>query len=141
MDGGMFIKSMACALAWRDGRDSGVNAMLGILHTVRNRAEHFLVGDWLGAVEFFDDECFTGVYPDIRDPEFQQVLQIVDSVYDGTRQDKLTNGANLYMRFFEGPAGGTLPMFSFPRTAQIGFIHFYNAPITVDRRGIDHAHV
>lgn len=34
--------------------------------------------------------------PDVRDPSFSQVLGFVEGIFEGTIQDKLTNGAIYY---------------------------------------------
>jgi len=102
MSGDDFIKAQCCLLAWRDGHGYGANAMIGILHVIRNRTTAN-GGDWLVTVQ---DSCNdahfgrlqppAGGYPDVRDPVFQILLDVVDSIYDGTRLDRLTNDANHY---------------------------------------------
>jgi hypothetical protein len=102
-----FEKSMACLLAWREERSNGVNGMLGVLFVVRNRARAgWSQGSWSKIIESHNQfssmsvvgDSQTVAYPDldVRDPGFLQILQIVDSVYDDTRPDLLTNGALYY---------------------------------------------
>lgn len=89
-------KSMACLLAWIDGKRNGVNGMLAILHVIRNRsaagAEN---GNWVNIVwEELDRK--NSIAPDTRDPDFQAILQHVDGVYSGEIKDNLTTGATHY---------------------------------------------
>jgi hypothetical protein len=100
-----FEKGLASLLAWREERSNGVNGMMGVLFVVNNRAKAgWSGGNWTRVIEAHNQfssisvlgDSQTVAYPDVRDPMFMQVLQAVDSVYDGERQDKLTNGALYY---------------------------------------------
>lgn len=102
MTGVEFIKSCAALHAWSEGRKYGFNGMLGILFVIRNRAQqNQFNGDWLKIIYSIGTE--DNSYPDVREPEFQRLLQWVDGVYDGTVEDKITNGATYYSTMNVGP--------------------------------------
>jgi hypothetical protein len=137
-----FEKAVACLLAWREERSNGVNGCLGVLFVVRNRATAgWSGGNWSKIIEGHNQfssmsvsgDSQTVVYPDVRDPKFLQLLQVVDSVYDGERQDLLTNGA-LYYADLNSPGytrGGWFDRnviqnsASHPRVAQIGTTSYF----------------
>lgn len=116
--------------------------MLGVLFVVRNRAKAgWGQGDWAKIISQHNQfssmsvagDSQTVLYPDVRDPSFLQVLQIVDTVYDGSRDDVLTNGA-LYYADLGSPAyhkGGWFDRFiagdqeTHPRVAQIGTTTYF----------------
>jgi len=111
MDPANYIKSVLALLAWREENINGVNGMLGVMFVVRARAQAWGKGDWLSVMTAHNQfssmtvagDGQTVKYPDPRDPAFQRVLQIVDSVFDGTMTDTLTNGA-LYYADLASPA-------------------------------------
>lgn len=131
MDSDSFIKAQAALLAWRDGHRNGVNGMLGVLFVVRRQTK--LCGDnWMQIIRNRTD-C-EHEWPDVRDPEFQTLLQLVDSVYDGTKTDKLTNEATSYAEtgtpdnicIIRQPQVYTaFHVESLCRVAQIGTLEFY----------------
>lgn len=103
-----FIKSMACLTAWREENINKLNGMTAVLFALRNRFDAAPAGgfkkDWLANIAShgqFSSMTILGDgqtvhYPDPRDPEFIQLLQVVDGIYDGTTVDKLTSGALFY---------------------------------------------
>ena len=98
-----FEQSMAALFAWREENDNCANAMLGILYVLRNRVEAgWHHGSWIEniahAEEHHPGQKTVDAYPDVRDPAFLQVLQLVDEVYDGRRKDNLTGGALYWAR-------------------------------------------
>jgi hypothetical protein len=120
-----FIKGQLCLIAWLDGFESGTNAMIGICHVVRNRVTAgWHDGDWVRTVWGLISARHRtwGEPPDVRDPLFMPLLQVVDSIYDGTRADKLTDGALGYFKNTEH-FGALLE--SAQRVAQIGQLTFY----------------
>lgn len=98
-----YEKCLAALLAWREERSNGVNGMLGVLYVVRNRYKAW-GGSWSQVIDKHNQFSSISVlgdnetiaYPDPRDPSFLQILQLTDTVYDGTRPDNLTNGALYY---------------------------------------------
>lgn len=134
-----FEKGLAALLAWREERSNGANGMLAVLFVVRNRAKAgWSNGDWCKIIEAHNQfssmsvvgDSQTVLYPDVRDPAFLQILQTVDSVYDDTRQDLLTNGA-LYYADLSSPAytkGGWFDrniIASHARVAKIGTTDYF----------------
>jgi len=100
-----FEKGLAALLAWREERSNGTNGMLGVLFVVRNRQKAgWSAGSWSKIIEGHNQfssmsvsgDSQTVAYPDVRDPSFLTILQLVDSIYDETRVDNLTNGALYY---------------------------------------------
>jgi Cell Wall Hydrolase len=100
-----YEKALGCLLAWREERSNGVNGMLGVLFVVRNRSKaNWGQGDWSKIIESHNqfssvsvlDNPETVLYPDVRNPQFLDVLQTVDAIYNDERQDLLTMGALYY---------------------------------------------
>lgn len=60
----------------------------------------------------------SGLEADVKSPNFQHVLQIVDLIYINMRKDRLTNGANRFGTSSEIPEGIT-------PTASIGQLFFW----------------
>lgn len=110
MTGEDVLKVHAAEVAFDDG--ATFPERIGILLALRNRAEHNGYG-WVAALQDHDAVC-----PDVRDPEFQRVLDAVDGVFDGTRPDDLVNGATGWMKL---GLVHTVP----DRVAQIGQLEFY----------------
>lgn len=84
------LKWELALMGWRAGKNISLNASLAAMFVCRNR---FLAGlrdgDWLKNIRAIP---VGSVDPDIRQPDFTEVLAIVDSVFDGTRRDTLTVG-------------------------------------------------
>lgn len=137
-----FEMAIASLLSWREERSNGINGMLGVLFVVRNRLKALWNGgDWckiIAAHNQFSSMSVLGdsqtvAYPDVRDPSFLQLLQTVDSVYDDSRKDVLTNGA-LYYADMASPGytkGGWFDRVivgdpaKHPRAAQIGTTTYF----------------
>lgn len=136
-----FEKSLCSLVAWREERSNGINGMLGVLFVIRNRARAgWNQGSWsknIAAHNQFSSISVIGdsqtvVYPDVRDPLFLQLIQVVDSVYDDARPDNLTGGA-LYYADLGSPAyhkGGWFDKNvahspEHPRTAQVGSTSYF----------------
>lgn len=121
-----FIKAQIALVAWLGGHAGGPNAMLGIAFLIKRTADE-CNGDWKEAIEFHHPgEKDNGSYqlPDIRDPEFTAFLRTVDSVYNGSREDKITNRATHYV--VSENKDNWFPTHSlFERTAKVGPVEFY----------------
>lgn len=136
-----FEKALGALLAWREERSNGVNGMLAVLFVVRNRAKAgWNQGSWSKIIEAHNQfssmsvvgDSQTVAYPDPRDPQFLSILQLVDQVYDDTKQDALTTGA-LYYADMNSPAYNKGGWFDrniaqspeHPRVAQIGTTTYF----------------
>jgi hypothetical protein len=102
-----FLNSLAALLAWREENGNGVNGMLGVLFVLRNRLKAgWSGGDIQAIMESHNQFSSMSVlgdgqtvhYPDVRQPDFQKILQYVDFVFDPDNPlaDTLTNGALYY---------------------------------------------
>ena len=125
MTGDEYVKGQLATIAWIDGLESGLNGCLGIAHTAANRVRAgWHSGDWVAVVWGLirQRERYWGEPPDVRDPQFQTLLQAVDNIYDGSLVDRLTDGALYYVRKDES---GILAGGRHIRTATIGQLIFY----------------
>lgn len=95
MTGDEWLKARLAETAWRCG--TTVVESMAVAFVIRNRVAQ---GEsWPVAWE--SQEFLARIettrrrdgWPDIRDPEFVQILHAVDGVFDGRLQDKMTNGA------------------------------------------------
>ena len=98
-----FEKATAALFAWREAGDISANCMLGVLFVLRNRVlSGWHHGSWVENVAHAEEHApgqkTVNTYPDVRDPNFQQVLHFVDEVYDSRRNDNLTGGALWWVR-------------------------------------------
>lgn len=85
------FKVRAALIAWRCGSAAGINGRNAILFVLRNRVADPSYGSWREALNRANDAPV--LIPDVREPEFQRLLYDVESIYDGTARDRLTNGA------------------------------------------------
>lgn len=127
MDGLTFLHSQALLLAWMDGRES-VNSSLAILFCIRNRINEkwedgdlgrILQGIWYeryyqntpGGLDYIE-------LPDLRDPVFNQLLGLVESIFDPENPaiDRLTNG---------GTRWGDNPVEAKERVAVVGTLNIW----------------
>lgn len=76
--------------AWRVAGKISYPAAVAVMFVVRNVLERNADNNWVRAV---DEVCLPRWYeePDVRDPNFARLLEVVDSVIDGTRVDNLSN--------------------------------------------------
>lgn len=91
-----FVKSQIALTAWRAAGHISTPAALSVMFVLRTRTGEN--GDWLKTIEDADllyeqvHNYSRPMYPDPRDPRLKEILDLVDSVYDGTRQDRFTGG-------------------------------------------------
>lgn len=91
-----FITSMLALKAWQDGHEEGLDAMLGIAFTIRNRVRAgWYNGDWISVLSHHDEwsariEPPTSQIPDTRSYAFMVFLQKVDSIFSGAQEDNIT---------------------------------------------------
>ena len=79
-----FIKAKLVEVAWKRAGHISFPACAAVMFCVRNLLEKNGDQNWLRAL---------GEVTDPRDPEFQKLLELVDSVFDGSKPDNITNGA------------------------------------------------
>jgi hypothetical protein len=86
--------------AWRIAGKVSFPAAVAVMFTVRNVLEKNADNNWVRAI---DQVCLPRPYeePDVRDPDFARILEVVDSVIDGTRIDNLSNDS-VYLEAGEG---------------------------------------
>lgn len=93
-----FIKSQLAIEAWRHGqRYGGSQCMLMVAHVIANRYRAGW-GEWLDIIaripvfsaRNLDEQ--PGGQPSLGDPNFVKLLQEIDGIFDGSRQD-MTRGA------------------------------------------------
>jgi hypothetical protein len=91
-----FICSNLALRAWQDGFAEGLNGMLAVAHTIKRRVDAgWYNGDWISVlskhktwsarVEPYPDEI-----PDPRVYSFQCLLQEINGIFNGSRQDDIT---------------------------------------------------
>lgn len=113
MTGATFLFSLAAHLAYREGKDHGVNAQLAVLFCLRNRiAANWENGD---LHKILNMEYITSDYPDIpdtRNPDFVQIIGAVEGIFDNSIQDRLTNNAFYW--------GNEMPLGATQHVAKVG---------------------
>ena len=92
-----FIKSQLALTCWRDGKEEGLNAMLGISFVIRNRVRSgWFGGDWLQILSHHHEwsanpEAYnTNELPDTRVLSFMMLLQQLDGIFSGAVDDNIT---------------------------------------------------
>lgn len=80
------IKSSMVLIAWKY-KQEGMNAMMGIMHALKNAVKD---GDWIPALS--TEDMHIPLNLDIRDPQFVDLLKVVDLIFEGKKAD-LTDGA------------------------------------------------
>lgn len=147
MTGETVIKGQLALLAWREGHvHGGLDNSLAVAFVVRNRVRAgWHGGSWAGVLE--NHSLYSSVLeipspklPDMRDPNVMRLFQMIDGVYEGSLQDKLTVAPS--MKTGEGRGGlfyaelhhVTRPWFvshvlgdqeNHPRTSQVGQVTFF----------------
>jgi len=86
--------------AWMIAGHVSYPAAVSVMFAVRNQCENNADNDWVRAIT---EVCPPRPYekPDVRDPAFGKLLEVVDSVIDGSRIDNLSNNG-LYFEAGEG---------------------------------------
>ncbi len=100
MLGSDFVKSQLAVRAWQDGRDEGLNGMLSVAFCIRNRVRAgFYNGDWIQVLSHHQDyaavdKVYSLELPDPRSYAFSLLLQEIDGIFSGTREDTVTQPDN-----------------------------------------------
>ena len=96
MTGSDFIGAMLALRAWKDGREDGLSGMLGIAYVFRNRVRAgWESGNWISVLQNYQNAAATEKPPteDIPDPrtlQFQQLLECITGIMNGTAKDDIT---------------------------------------------------
>jgi hypothetical protein len=91
-----FVKAQFALTAWRDGGHEGISGMLATAFCIRNRVRAgFYNGDWLRVLSHHQDYAATDrtyslELPDPRNYAFGLLLQEIDGIFAGTREDDIT---------------------------------------------------
>lgn len=91
-----FIKAELARICWLDGHKEGLNGMLGVAFTIRNRIRNGWYGgqwhevlshhrEWSAKIEPLPDTI-----PDPRIHSFMSFLQQVDQIFSGSLEDFVT---------------------------------------------------
>jgi hypothetical protein len=121
-----YLASLAALFAWRQEKQNGINGVLAAMFVLRNR-EKAGWGDLSAVIQdaFLSQEedhpNSTTEFPDVRDPEFQKVLQFSEQIFKDEIMDNLTGGATLFnfSGLIEGRDSKT------ERTAQVGSTFYF----------------
>jgi len=84
-----YNKSQLVRVAWQYAGKISFPACVAVLFCLRNQVEKNGDNDWLRVTAQYPLDGFI----DARDPDFINVLNVVDSVYDNTRVDTISNDA------------------------------------------------
>jgi hypothetical protein len=95
MVGADFIMAQLALKAWQDGHQDGLNGMMAVAFTIRNRVRAgWFGGDWIQVLSHHNDWSATDFVPselpDPRQPAFKALLQEVNGIFYGIREDDIT---------------------------------------------------
>lgn len=94
MIGSTFLHALVAQLAYQEGKDNGINGQLAVVFCIKNRVDTGWYAGGLGEVLQDEFSSLSGLdIPDVRDPVFQQLLSVIEEIFEGKRVDKLTCGA------------------------------------------------
>jgi len=113
-----FTNSQIALACWRAAPGELHQAMLAVGMTFRNRARASGLDVYQVAAEWLEGN--TQGFPDVRDPQFQQLLSKLDAVLDGRVPDK-TDGALWFVPKSQLESGVLKP---FTITTTIGQVVF-----------------
>lgn len=86
---------MLALQAYRDAETEGISGMVAVALVIRYRVRAgFYGGDWLQVLSHHQDYAavhnpHTPDLPDPRHPSFSQLLQQIDGIFDGRREDDI----------------------------------------------------
>ena len=104
-----YINSQIATACWRAAKSELHPCMLAVCMVFKNRADAgWYEGDiYENAVRWLAEN--PGEFPDVRDPQFQQLLSKIDTVVSGVVPDK-TGGAMWFGPKTEDPIAGSVTM-------------------------------
>jgi spore germination cell wall hydrolase CwlJ-like protein len=114
-----FTTSIIALACWRAARTELHSVMLAVCQTFMNRARAIQQDIYRVAASYIDENP-DGDFPDIRDPQFQNLISKIESVLDGRVPDK-TDGALWFVSKDKLTPDLLKP---FTRTAEIGQMIF-----------------
>lgn len=100
MLGEHFVKSQLALRAWQDAGKDGLSGMLAVAFVIRNRVQAgWYSGDWIQVLAHHQDwaaseKIYTLDLPDPRNYAFGALLQEIDGIFSGSREDDVTRTAN-----------------------------------------------
>jgi hypothetical protein len=96
MQGSEFVKSLLALRAYRDAASEGLTGMLAVCFVYRNRVNAgWWDGSWVEVlkhhkdVSAYESQNETDI-PDPRNYAFQCLLQEIDGIFNGTREDDIS---------------------------------------------------
>lgn len=115
-----YEKSIIALCCWRQGKAELYRGMLSVAMAIRNRAKTgwFEGSIYKNAVAVLVENPSNTEFPDARDPQFQDLMQAVDGVYDDRIADK-TDGALYWI------SAQSAEQISGVTTCQVGQIIFF----------------
>lgn len=147
MQGSAFIAAELARLAWLDANEEGLNGMMAVAFTIRNRVRAgWFNGDWISVLSNHKQysariEPYPSTLPDPRVYSFQCLLQEIDGIFSGQRADDITiaaqtvlakpaNPALYYARLDQITSEHFLENIArqpdlHPRVAQVGMMFFF----------------
>lgn len=120
MLGSDFLKAQLCLQAWRDGGSEGINGALAVAFVIRYRQRAgWHGGNWVDLLSNHREYAAVNLPPqfDLPDPNnftFGRLLQEIDGIFSGTREDDiLTPNAALMgpIVSFDGQPAKPVPLY------------------------------
>jgi hypothetical protein len=91
-----YIKALYSLRCYQDGYSEGIHGMLAVAFAIRNRVRAgFYNGDWIKVLSHHKDwsatlEPYTEDFPDPRNHAFMMLLQEIDYIFAGDKEDDIT---------------------------------------------------
>lgn len=107
-----YLQAQAVTVAWNAGNSHGLNAMVAILHCLRNQAD--AAGEWsltLDLTQYDAALSYKQGLPNVRHPDFQSLLKIAPQIITDLSQPLArVVDRHFYLNFSETPpsTGGSL---------------------------------
>lgn len=124
-----YIRARIAEFAWRAACHVSIPAILSVMFVIKTRAGD---GAWLQNLDYLEKEGapLNVDKPDIRDPVFLEVLQLVNGIYTGdsgeiARKDIFTDGARWWWDNNFSGFNHWFDMTIRERVAQVGTMTFW----------------
>ena len=95
MTGSDFIIAQLALRAWQDGKENGINGMLAVAFTIKNRVKAgWYDGDWIEVLSNHKKwshklEPYSSQLPNPNNFAFRSLLQEVSGIFSGARRDDI----------------------------------------------------